>query len=153
MSAGFLYANWLCQTCQSTDSYPLQVRLVIGFWASMFSIIYFGFPPDAVGHVNLWPPIDLRALKALKRSPMALDLYTWLTYRMSYLERLTEIPWGALQLQFGADYPYTAQGTGDFKRMALAALKKILVVYPKLRASDGPRGLRLLPSPSHVLGA
>ncbi len=57
VSAGFLYANWLCQTCQSTDSYPLQVRLVIGFWASMFSIIYFGFPPDAVGHVNLWPYI------------------------------------------------------------------------------------------------
>ena len=98
-------------------------------------------------------PIDLRALKALKRSPMALDLYTWLTYRMSYLERLTEIPWGALQLQFGADYPYTPQGTADFKRKALAALKKVLAVYPKLRASDGPRGLRLLPSPSHVRGA
>jgi len=98
-------------------------------------------------------PIDLRALKALKRSPMALDLYTWLTYRMSYLERLTEIPWGALQLQFGADYPHTPQGTADFKRKALAALKKVLAVYPKLRASDGPRGLRLLPSPSHVRGA
>ena len=26
-------------------------------------------------------PIDMRAMKALKRSPMALDIYTWLTYR------------------------------------------------------------------------
>ena len=55
------------------------------------------------------------------RSPMALDLYSWLTYRMSYLERLTGIPWGALQLQFGADYPYIPLGTADyFKRKALA---------------------------------
>ena len=30
-------------------------------------------------------PIDLRALKALKSSPLALDIYSWLTYRMSYL--------------------------------------------------------------------
>ena len=28
-------------------------------------------------------PIDMRALKALKRSPMALDIYCWLTYRLS----------------------------------------------------------------------
>jgi hypothetical protein len=27
-------------------------------------------------------PIDLRALKALKRSPMRLDIYSWLTWRM-----------------------------------------------------------------------
>ena len=25
-------------------------------------------------------PVDLRALRALKRSPLALDLYAWLTY-------------------------------------------------------------------------
>ncbi|MGH8275445.1 MAG: replication protein RepA, partial [Steroidobacteraceae bacterium] len=36
-------------------------------------------------------PIDLRAIQALRRSPLALDLYTWLTYRMSYLARPTEI--------------------------------------------------------------
>ena len=26
-------------------------------------------------------PVDMRALKALKRSPLALDIYCWLTYR------------------------------------------------------------------------
>jgi hypothetical protein len=30
--------------------------------------------------------VDFRALKAL-RSPLALDIYCWLTYRMSYLPR------------------------------------------------------------------
>jgi len=50
-------------------------------------------------------PIDMRALKALKRSPLALDIYCWLTYRLSYLRKPAEIPWPALQMQFGADRP------------------------------------------------
>jgi len=32
--------------------------------------------------INNPVPIDLRALKALKRSPMGLDIYCWLTYRI-----------------------------------------------------------------------
>ena len=41
-------------------------------------------------------PIDLRALSALKSSSLALDIYCWLTYRMSYLKHTTEIPWELL---------------------------------------------------------
>ena len=32
-------------------------------------------------------PVDMRVLRALKRSPLGLDLYTWLTYRVSYAPR------------------------------------------------------------------
>ncbi len=49
-------------------------------------------------------PIDLRALTALKGSPLALDIYSWLTYRMSYLRKPCLNPWEGLQTQFGADY-------------------------------------------------
>jgi hypothetical protein len=49
-------------------------------------------------------PVDIRTLRLLKRSPLALDVYTWLTYRYSYLERATLIPWEGIQAQFGADY-------------------------------------------------
>jgi hypothetical protein len=38
-------------------------------------------------------PVDMRALRALRRSPLALDLYVWLTYRMSYLRQPTAVPW------------------------------------------------------------
>jgi hypothetical protein len=38
-------------------------------------------------------PIDLRALKAFRGSLLALDIYSWLTYRMSYLRRPCLIPW------------------------------------------------------------
>lgn len=95
-------------------------------------------------------PIDLRALTALKRSPLALDIYLWLTYRMSYVKTRTAIPWGALQLQFGSDYPTTAQGRRNFKKAFLHALAKVRLVYPALRLNDNADVLILLPSASHV---
>lgn len=95
-------------------------------------------------------PIDLRALKALKQSPMALDVYLWLTYRMSYVKKRTSIPWSALQLQFGSDYPVTAQGRRDFKKAFLRALAKVSVVYPAARLDDTPDCLILMPSRPHV---
>ena len=49
-------------------------------------------------------PVDLRAIRHLQRSPLAIDLYVWLTYRMSYLRTPTVVPWEGLQGQFGADY-------------------------------------------------
>ena len=100
--------------------------------------------------VNRPVPIDMRALQALKRSPLALDIYCWLTYRMSYLNKKTEIPWEALQTQFGAGYALDAQGKRDFKKKFLKHLEKVLVVYPEAKASDGSRGLLLQPSKSHV---
>ncbi len=96
-------------------------------------------------------PIDLRAVKALKQSPMALDLYCWATYRVSYLKRPTEIPWELLKMQFGADYADTKQGRYEFKRKLLAALRKVSAVYGDLRAEEGEHGLKLAPSRSHVL--
>lgn len=95
-------------------------------------------------------PLDLRAIGVLKKSPLALDLYAWATYRMSYLSHRTQIPWEALQLQFGADYADNSQGRRDFKRKLLDALRKVAAVYPDLRADEGEHGLLLLPSPPHV---
>jgi len=37
-------------------------------------------------------PVDLRAIELLKRSPLAIDIYIWLTYRMSYLRRPASLP-------------------------------------------------------------
>lgn len=95
-------------------------------------------------------PIDLRAIAALKKSPLALDLYAWSTYRMSYLGHRTEIPWKALQMQLGANYADTPQGVRDFKKKIIAALVKVSLVYPDLRASEGERGILLQPSRPHV---
>lgn len=96
-------------------------------------------------------PVDIRALKALKRSPMALDIYCWLTYRMSYLRKPTEMPWTALQMQFGADYAMQGQGTRDFKKKFLHHLRDVLTLYPEANVEDGERGLLLKPSKPHVV--
>lgn len=100
--------------------------------------------------INRPVPVDMRALKALKRSPMALDIYCWLTYRMSYLNKPTEIPWAALQMQFGADYAFDEQGLRNFKKKLLHHLQSVLMLYPEANIEDSERGLLLKPSKPHV---
>lgn len=91
-------------------------------------------------------PVDMRALKALKQSPMALDIYTWLTYRMSYLRQPTVIPWETLQLQFGAHY----KRTRDFRRFFIERLKAVSAIYPNANVEPTSDGLKLRPSKSHI---
>ena len=91
-------------------------------------------------------PIDMRAIKALKQSPMALDIYTWLTYRASYLKRATVIPWVSLALQFGSDYARIR----DFKQSFLAELQKVVTVYGQVQVEATDQGLLVKPSLTHI---
>jgi hypothetical protein len=96
-------------------------------------------------------PIDVRVLKALKTSSMALDLYCWLTYRLSYLKNKTEIPWLLLQKQFGSDYADTRQGRYCFKQKLFIQLKKVIQFYEGAQVvTEGERGLILTPSKPHI---
>jgi hypothetical protein len=95
-------------------------------------------------------PIDMRAMKALKKSPLALDIYFWLTYRLSYLRQARVIPWAALQMQFGASYQTEGQGARDFKRAFIRELKKVVILYPKAKVSEDDNGLFLQPSATHI---
>ncbi|MBF0461636.1 MAG: pirin [Magnetococcales bacterium] len=95
-------------------------------------------------------PIDMRALEALKGSSLALDIYFWSTFRVSYLKRETMIPWESLQGQFGSEYADTKQGRYGFKRNFLAQLVKVQVAYPDLHCSDGEHGLILAPSRTSI---
>ena len=91
-------------------------------------------------------PIDMRAVKALKQSPMALDIYTWLTYRNSYLRAPTTIPWAALAMQFGSNYAVLRQ----FKAAFIKELRKVVTVYGSVRVEALDAGLKLMPSPTHI---
>ena len=95
-------------------------------------------------------PIDMDALMQLKRSPMALDIYFWLTYRLSYLHKDAVIPWPLLQKQFGADYAQDTEGQYNFKRNFLKHLKNVAKIYEKAKVFDVENGLLLKPSPPHV---
>jgi len=91
-------------------------------------------------------PVDLRAIHQLQRSPLAIDLYVWLTYRMSYLRKPTLIPWKSLQGQFGSEYARPR----DFRRKVLIHLTSVLRVYPSVRVQQTDAGLGLCPSTPHV---
>jgi Plasmid encoded RepA protein len=89
-------------------------------------------------------PVDMRALRALKRSPLALDLYAWLTYE-AYRARRTHAPrfenWTQMHAHMGGDY----KNPDDFRRKAKLALRKIKVVYPGLKLGDRQGGIEVLP--------
>lgn len=90
-------------------------------------------------------PIDMRAYQALRQSPLALDIYAWLTYRMFLLHasgrQKVVIPWGALMLQMGsayanhqgADEKKRKQGIANFRRQFLFKLRDVLGLYPEAR--------------------
>ena len=136
-------ALWTPQTLDDAGRWQSKVRLTEGFFSEI---------------VNNPVPIDLRAYKSLRGSPLAMDVYTWLTYRMSYTKRATRpIPWEALMAQFGANYGVGAtdesvfkQAVRDFKRDLLKALKVVQLVYPEAQLRVVDNGLVLLPSNPHV---
>lgn len=99
-------------------------------------------------------PVDLRALRALKRSPLALDLYTWLTHRNFVQQNggrtQTCVSWSALQRQFGADYPLDSRGRADFKKAFHGAYRRVQLVYPRAKVRDDGSCLTLLTTAPHV---
>jgi hypothetical protein len=94
-------------------------------------------------------PADMRALKALKRSPLALDLYAFVSYRAFVATQTGKaqfVTWAQLMDQLGTDY-----GRLDhFRAKAKAALRKIKVAYPGLRLGAKQGGVEILPGASAV---
>ncbi len=71
-------------------------------------------------------PLDLNAVREIQRSPLALDVYAWLTWRMFSLNKEVAIPYTVLQAQFGSEYSSLA----NFKVKFDEAVRKVLKVYP-----------------------
>ena len=89
-------------------------------------------------------PVDMRALKALKRSPLALDLYSWLTYE-AFRAHKSGKPryetWEQLHAHIGGEYGRL----DNFRAKAKAALIKIKTVYPGLKLGGKQGGIEILP--------
>jgi hypothetical protein len=90
-------------------------------------------------------PLDSRALRALKRSPLALDLYAWACHKVFQVKRKNRpecVSWKDLHAQFGSDYT----NIRHFKAKVLATLRKISQVYPELRYECMPYQMWILPT-------
>ena len=97
-------------------------------------------------------PLDLTTLKALKRSPLGLDLYLWLVYRTFPLRAPLRITWRQVYRQFGAhpDKASDNRTVDNFRTKCLRELKKIKLAWPGLNYSPAPGVLILLPSVPHI---
>ena len=96
-------------------------------------------------------PLNMDILGEVRKSPLAIDIYTWLTYRLSYLRVPTVVRWEQLKMQFGASYPNTPQGHRDFKKKAIAALEKVKEAWPTATASVVKDGILLRPGKPSVV--
>lgn len=101
-------------------------------------------------------PIKMEVCHALTKSPLAMDIYAWLTYRMYVLQvsgrRAVLIPWIGLKYQFGAGYADTQQGLYDFKVNFKKRMREVLNFYREAEEhiSDLGEHLRLTPCKPHV---
>ncbi len=95
-------------------------------------------------------PVNIKVMHLLRRSPLQMDIYQWLTYRFSFLKQCKKIPWVVLKNQFGSDYADNAHGIRNFKAKFIDALNTVLTVYSTANVIIENRGLELYPSPSHI---
>ena len=93
-------------------------------------------------------PLDLNILKAVKRSPLGLDLYLWLTYRTFALKRPLRLTWPLLYRQFGVDQAKggNRRTVDNFRTDCLRELKKIKNAWPDLHYQTVKGALLLSPS-------
>lgn len=95
-------------------------------------------------------PIDLRVLNKL-RSPLAIDIYVWMTYRYNSISHPTPISWQQLKWQLGSNYADDEQGLKNFVINFKAQLRKVVSVYREAKFSMDQHKLTLYPSKPHIL--
>ena len=91
-------------------------------------------------------PLDETAIRHIRNSSMALDVYCWLAYRLHVLQTDLAISWTALAGQFGAGF----QQRKHFKAAFSDSLRLALAVYAAARVEQTNTGLVLKPSPPPI---
>jgi len=95
-------------------------------------------------------PVDMRALNLLKYSPLAMDIYIWLTYKMSIITEPVTISWPGLMEQIGVGYASDRKGLNRFQEAFKKHLATVQVLYPAVNVELLYGRVRLHPSPTHV---
>jgi hypothetical protein len=87
-------------------------------------------------------PLDMRALRGLKSSPLAIDLYIWLCHESERARRTGKgrfVAWSLLMQQLGTGI----SSEHEFQKSAKVAIRKILALYPQLRLGDRKGGVTI----------
>ena len=97
-------------------------------------------------------PLNMNTIKALKRSPLGLDLYLWLVYRTFSLKVPLRLSWKQLYRQFGSEPAKASDNVTvqHFRAKCLRELKKINHAWPELHYETVTGGLLLSPAPPRI---
>ncbi|KAA2212083.1 replication protein RepA [Teichococcus oryzae] len=90
--------------------------------------------------------VDRAAVRDLTTSPLAIDIYLWLAYRLHSLPKETPIGWDRLWRQFGS----RVGALKNFKTQFEGPLHLALSAYKNARVRVTDRGLLLEPSPPPI---
>lgn len=138
MQVGVLKDLWWSDTDRNADQrslLPSTVRLSAEFFE----------------HITASPvPVSLDALRALRGSPMRLDIYTWVVHRMFYLRRLSKVSWAQLRAQFGTQHADTPSGRYKFRKDFERHLAAVKAAYPDANVEATDLGVELRPSRTHI---
>lgn len=97
-------------------------------------------------------PLDKESLYALSKSPLAMDVYCWLAYRLHRIPfgKRQFVAWNNLSSQFGDEYTRIY----DFKVHFRKALKLVKAQYPEANIiEDTNKGFYLANSPTPIPSA
>ena len=106
-------------------------------------------------------PIDLRILRSMRRSPLGLDLFLWLGYKLHGLGYdgptkrgcTVELSWRQLFRQFGSNSREATPNHWEiqnFRRSSVRELRKLKRAWPELGVKQIRGGIRLEPCASTV---
>lgn len=111
-------------------------------WIELSEDFYKAITANAV-------PVNLTMAGNLKRSPLALDLFVWTTYRLYRLGEGKQITvsLGDLQKQFGTEY----NRSDNFRAALAGAIEKVRSVWEDAPLELSPRGLKLTGIPARDL--
>ncbi|MCX6936460.1 MAG: replication protein RepA [Verrucomicrobia bacterium] len=86
-------------------------------------------------------PLDSGAVRALRDSPLAIDLFVFLSFRLRSQIQPLKLSWVALQKQVGADFTETK----EFSRYARRAMRRVHSVWPSLKTEFFRGGVTFFP--------
>jgi len=90
--------------------------------------------------------VDRAAIRDLTTSPIAIDIYLWLAFRLHSLPKETFVPWDKLWRQFGSRVGLLK----NFRPQFEGPLHLALSAYKQAKVQVQDRGLLLEPSPAPV---
>ena len=140
------------KTTERLTSFPISCDTYFEWWDitnpandDLYDYSYINLSEDFYREiVEGAVPLDMLHLAQISRKPLAIDLYCWATYRISYQKHDTHLTWQQLKAQLGTGYPNTPQGMRDFKKKAKKAIEQVKKAWPEAGIELWDNGVKLV---------